>query len=158
MLIIRSKRLLDEWYDDGYNEDKPLLTLSAFEQDLLEEPYLTWYGDGLTLSISSTDIGEEIYRANLEGLKIIMVWVADTILSINSFEPDEDFMDFWSVVGQSAEMGRYRPDQLYIDNLVAKFPPLLCSEEERYVDHNGAPAYVLEKLDNSLVCCEDASK
>jgi hypothetical protein len=139
MLVLRSARVSENWLtNDSFG---PVFAIDACAFQLGGSPYLTWSGCELSVAVTTMDIPDALYAGQEYG-KVLVVWVTDDALFLDSFKVDEDFSDYWYGISKARDAWSFVPDDGYIESLHAEFPSLLTDDEERFIGSKGEPTYV----------------
>ena len=136
LLFIASKRMRDAWNHRGAH-----LTLNGAESGFHSTSYLTWCGENLSFAIDTMEL-EDVFGDGLRLGQVLVMLVAETVMTLDSFDVDDDFTDFLYVADQARRIPRFVPDATYLDLKMAGFPSLIRDDEQRFLGQNGEPVYL----------------
>lgn len=145
VLFIASKRMENQW-DEDLDFGGAHLTVDGCATGFHSTSYLTWCGSQLSIAIDTCELGD-VFRDGESCGQVVVVWVADTLMTLDAFSVDEDFLDCWHVADASRYIPRFVPGQEYIDFKLADFPTLISHDELRIIGAAGEPVYLAVSCD-----------
>lgn len=138
LLFIASKRMRDAWAPGPRGAH---LTLDGADSGFHSTSYLTWCGEYLSFAIDTMELAD-VFRDGARFGEVLVIWVAETVMTLDSFDVGDCFMDFLSVADQARHIPRFVPDAAYVDFKMAGFPSLIRDDEQRFLGQNGEPVYL----------------
>jgi hypothetical protein len=138
MLVIRSKRMDERWPQSAYG---PYFAIDGCDNKWGGSPYLVWSGPEMSIAVATQTILDAINLGESQG-EVLVAWVTEQSLSIESFAVDKEFMDYLYSTSRALNAKRFVPSDEYIESVHATFPPLLSDDEQRFIGEQGEPTYV----------------
>lgn len=145
VLFIASKRMRNAWVESCAPRGAHI-TVDGCGTGFGSTSYLTWSAAEFSFGIDTFEL-DELFSAGQSSGKVLVIWVADTLMTLDSFSVDDEFLDFLHSANQSRHIPRFIPGQDYIDSKIAEFPPLMSSDEQRFIGAAGEPVYLVAPCD-----------
>lgn len=145
VLFIASRRMRNAWFESRHRRGVHI-SVDGCATDFHSSSYLTWSGDKISFAIDTRDLADVFSDGELFGV-VLVVWVADTVMTLDSFSVDEEFLEILYVADQSRHIPRFVPDKDYVEARLADFPPLMSPDELRIIGAAGEPVYLAVACD-----------